>query len=254
MYYFGVPKQIWLLNLACVCLCTLIAVLFSRKIRLPNPINPYPILIIATVLLLSTFNGTGIENVHRWLTIKSFQINIGLLVSPVILLQLSKVRNLILCIFFSVLSSIIFLLQPDASLVTAFSLASFLLILTKTKNKTILSLLFLFSWGLIIYAWYKLDQLAPVNYVEGIIAMTKKISLFLFFASILSLLLLILPFVGVYSQKDSLSLALGVYFCLILLSTLVGNFPVMIMGYGLAPIIGYYIGLIWKINCLKNKT
>ena len=254
MYYFNTPKQLWLLNLACVCLGTLIAILFSRRIKLPNNNNPYPILITATVLLLCTFNGTGIENVHRWLNFKSFQLNIGLMVSPLILIQISKISKLIPCIFFAILTNIIFLLQPDASLVTAFSLASFILILHKTKNKNILILLFLCSLFLIIFSWYNLDSLEPVNYVEGIIAMTKQISPFLFFASIISLLFLILPFMSLHSEKDNLSIALGIYFSLLLLVTFVGNFPVMMMGYGFAPIIGYYIGLIWKINTLQNKT
>lgn len=248
MYHFDVSKQFWLLNLACFCLCTIVAILYSRKIILPKNNNPYIILIVVTALLLSTFISIGVENVHRWLNFKSFQLNIGLLVTPLILIQISKINKLIHCILFATFVNVTFLLQPDASLVTAFSLASFFIIQNKTKNKTIIVLLLQFSLFLIIYSWYNLDNLEPVSYVEGIISMTKRISPFLYLASIIALLLLILPFIGLNSKKDSLSQALGIYFSLLLLSSFVGNFPVMIIGYGFAPIIGYYTGLIWRIN------
>lgn len=42
-----------------------------------------------------------------------------------------------------------------------------------------------------------------------------------------------------------MAFSLGCYFSLILLAILFGNFPAMVMGYGISPIIGYFIGLIW---------
>ena len=39
--------------------------------------------------------------------------------------------------------------------------------------------------------------------------------------------------------------SLGFYCVLILLANLFGNFPVMVMGYGISPIIEYFIGSVW---------
>jgi hypothetical protein len=143
------------------------------------------------------------------------------------------------------------LLQPDASLVSAFSISVYVLLFRKYKSKPI-NITFLFFTLLIIgYSWYNLDNLEPVSYVENILNLTREISMILFFVSLISLLLLLIPFV--YDAKnDYLSFSLGIYFFILLLATFFGHFPVMLMGYGVSPIIGYYIGLIWQINPIRN--
>jgi hypothetical protein len=41
------------------------------------------------------------------------------------------------------------------------------------------------------------------------------------------------------------SACIGLYYILIIVSTLFGNFPVPLMGYGISPIIGYYAAMTW---------
>ncbi|GFI46463.1 hypothetical protein IMSAGC019_01777 [Lachnospiraceae bacterium] len=41
------------------------------------------------------------------------------------------------------------------------------------------------------------------------------------------------------------------YYWLMILSTFIGNFPVPFMGYGISPIFGFYIFLIWFIDEAK---
>jgi hypothetical protein len=250
MRYFEVPTQIWLLNLSFVCVCTLLVMLFSKKIVQVKNSNPYLILGISTLFLLGTFYGNGVLNVHRWINLKSFQVNIGLIVSPLILIQIAKITNQIYAVFFTVLTTSIFLLQPDASLVTAFSVAVFFLFLNKKSNLILIPILLFLSVE-IVFAWYNLDNLQPVSYVEGIIKLTKEISIVLIVASLISLCLLILPFINFQSKNHELSISLAIYYAALLITSFVGNFPVMIMGYGFAPIVGYYIGLIWQIDHQK---
>ena len=75
----------------------------------------------------------------------------------------------------------------------------------------------------------------------------------LFLVALFSLLLLITPFIH-YPKKNDVSISLGIYFLILLLATFFGHFPVMLMGYGVSPIIGYYIGLIWQINAYRDSV
>ncbi len=52
------------------------------------------------------------------------------------------------------------------------------------------------------------------------------------------------------SSKKNRTICIGValYYWLMILSTFIGNFPVPFMGYGISPILGYYIFLIWFIH------
>lgn len=38
---------------------------------------------------------------------------------------------------------------------------------------------------------------------------------------------------------------------IILISTLFGNFPVPLMGYGISPIVGYFISITWLIKSYR---
>ena len=248
MIYFDVPIHIWLVNLFIVCVGVFIALFFLKNPIPLKHVNPIIVLATAIILLLGTFYDEGLMNVHRWINIKSLQINIGLIVSPLLLIQISRVTNHTLAILFSIIIIVIFLVQPDASLVSAFSISSCILLFRKLKSKLVTIPFFLFALITIGYSWYNLDSLEPVRHVEDIIDLTKEISMALFLMSMISLVLLVIPFMDVYSKVDDLSVSLGIYYLIILLATFVGHFPVMLMGYGISPIIGYFIGLIWKIN------
>jgi len=247
MIYFDVPAFIWLLNLTFVCLGTFTALILSKIPVRQIKIKPLFILIPSLILLLGTFYQDGITNVYRWINFNSFQINIGLVVSPLILIQIARIANHKLAVLFGVITVIIFMLQPDASLVSAFSISVCILLFAKYKAKYVNLSFLIFTLFTIGYSWNNLDNLEPVSYVENILSLTKEISITLFLVSLISLLLLIIPFIS-YPTKDALSISLGIYYLLLLITPFFGNFPVILMGYGISPIIGYYIGLIWHIN------
>jgi len=107
--------------------------------------------------------------------------------------------------------------------------------------------------GASVFAWYNLDSLPAVSYVEDILSLAWKISGVFGICSVLSLVLLPLPFFVLASKENrTIAYSLGLYFSMILLVTIFGNFPVMVMGYGISPIIGYFIGLIWLGEGVSN--
>ena len=156
MIYFDVPTFVWLLNLTFVCVGTFTAFLFIKNpIRL-GKINPVIVSVVSIILLLGTFYNDGIMNVHRWINFKSLQINVGLIVSPLLLIQITRITNPILAILFCVITTIIFLLQPDASLVTAFSFSICFLLFRRYRNKLINLTYLFFTLCMIAYSWVQI--------------------------------------------------------------------------------------------------
>jgi hypothetical protein len=249
MIYFNVPKSIWLLNLFFVFTCITIGLISNRFFHLFSSINPKFIVLISFLLTLLPFLQEGIMNVHRWINIATFSVNIGLIISPIILIQISKIQNIFFSSFCFVLFTVIFILQPDASQVISFSVSASLLLINKIRSKTLKISLVSFVILAITISLLTLDNLKPVSYVENIIQMTGEIHSFFKLLAILSLLLLLLPFFIINeNEKKHISFSLGVYFSTLLLTTFVGNFPVMIMGYGISPILGYFAAIIFLIN------
>ena len=139
------------------------------------------------------------------------------------------------------------LFHPDAGQLTAFACAA-AIILWKTIRKwmiRILSIILTIALGVI--SWVVLDDLAPVPYVEQIIFLVADLGIVWFILGVLSLLLLLSPFFF-YGKKNIISLSLGVYYLMVMIVTLFGNFPMPIMGYGISPVIGYFIAITWLNN------
>ena len=153
----------------------------------------------------------------------------------------------------SLLSVLIFLFQPDASLVTAFSAAAVMLLIRKNSSNITKGLILIAAIGASAMAWYNLDSLPAISYVEDILSLAWEISGFFGICSVLSLMLLPLPFFVLAGKENrTMAYSLGMYFSLILLATLFGNFPVMVIGYGISPIIGYFIGMVWLGDGVSN--
>jgi hypothetical protein len=120
-------------------------------------------------------------------------------------------------------------------------------------NKADRKLLRLFTLGilavLIILSWVFLDNLPAVAYVEEIVALLANMGLLWLVLGVISLVVLPVPFILFPPRNFKLpSICLGLYFIIILISTLFGNFPVPLMGYGISPIIGYFISITWYVR------
>ncbi len=249
MYYFQVPKSIWLMNIAFVLLAIALGLITNKLTPVFSGVNPKPVIAVSILLLLLTFLSEGQMNVHRWLDAGNIKLNVGVIVAPLLLIQIHRLTDIKSAIFVTAIVTIIFLMQPDASQVTAFSIAAALLLAAKIKDKTAKIFILLTAIVCLILTWSYPDKLPPVNYVENIIEMAGEINPLLMVFALPALILVPLPFFTFYHRAEKLiTLSLGVYFSLSILSVFAGNFPVMIMGYGISPIIGYYIGLTWLVN------
>lgn len=246
MISHGVGFHIWIQNLFIWVVGLSFCYVMSTKTTLKFlDISPLSITTVLIVLLIMPFWFNGIEGVHRWITFGPFNFYLASISLPILIVYLWKLsinKHLSLMIGFIFLIEGILLMQPDAGQITAFASAS-TIILWRTIENSIWKYISLLLLALFVIAsWNFLDHLAPVPYVEQIIFLVTDMGSILLFLGVLAPLLLIYPFFIPW-KKDTLSLALGLYFLMTILVTFVGHFPMPIMGYGISPIIGYLIAI-----------
>ncbi|AOV07353.1 hypothetical protein [Sporosarcina ureilytica] len=251
MVSYGVAASIWIQNIFIWIVGTVAGsvYLIRGKESNLNKIN-LPVSIVFIALLAFPFWFNGLDGVHRWLTLGPIQVYIASIILPFIMIHLWKLAlnnregyvagliTLIACILF---------LHPDANQLTAFICASAVIMWKTVRSWMIKALSFTLTVALVILSWVFLDDLAPVPYVEQILFLVSDLGHVWFVLGVLSLILLVLPF---FLSGSTISISLGVYFLMTIIGTFIGNFPMPIMGYGISPIVGYFIAITWYI---KNK-
>lgn len=256
MHLNNISTSIYIQNILCfVILGSICCFLLKIKCEFFET-KSITVIIISIIALLVTFINSGIGEVHRWVSVGPIRLYVSVIVLPIIIISLWSLlrkENLIIAIVSIVCVSIILTLQPDASMMTAFSITSIILLWNKIK-KIPCFLLIAFLGGLTIFTWIFLDGLAPVAYVEGIFKLVSDMGMIWFVLGIISLTIMIIPFLIFPPKKNKiLSICFGIYFITILTSTVFGNFPIPLMGYGVSPIIGYFISITWFIKTKINS-
>lgn len=250
MYNNKVSTFIWGQNIACFVIAALISYfVISNKFKTRSS-RFYSISILISLLLITlTYMCPGINGVHRWVSIGIIKFNVSMIVLPVIIIALWKlhqIKSLWFTITIIIAIAILLAIQPDASELTGFAIPMMVMLCSRTDKK----LLRAFTMGilsiLVILSWVFLDNLPPVAYVERIVSLLSNMGLIWLVFGIISLVILPVPFIFFSLKNLKLpSIGVGLYFLIILVSTLVGNFPVPLMGYGISPIIGYFIPINW---------
>jgi cell division protein FtsW (lipid II flippase) len=204
---------------------------------------------LATGALAATFAMAGSMGVHRWVPVGPLTVHVGAVCLPVVIVALGvldtfggKLRWASL--FLAVTVAILLLLQPDAAQATAFAGAAFTLLIANDQRMRAAWVAVLVIAVLAGWTWTRLDPLAPVPYVEGIVELARDSGPAWLVASIAALAVLPLPFfVSPLSHHSPVTRALGIYVCICILAPLFGHFPVPLVGFGLSPIVGYFVAL-----------
>lgn len=257
MYQNHVPFAIWGQNIGCLILMSVISfLLITHKSNIAG--NRYNQLLLPAAIcaLILPFANQGMEGVHRWISIGAVKLNVAMIVLPMILLELYQVLKIRGLTYAGVSAFIILLVlffQPDASQLTGFAISVMIMLSLNTRSKKIRFLITGVSVLFIVLSWIRLDHLPPVNYVERILVMVADMGWIWFVSGVISLAILPAPFL-LLPPKNAVSVSryIGCYYIVILLSTLFGNFPVPLMGYGISPIVGYYLSLTWYFNLINT--
>jgi cell division protein FtsW (lipid II flippase) len=259
MYTNKVPIAIFGKNIFYLIIGGLISCfILIRKSKVENNATTNTIAIVLTLMLLFlTFISSGIEGVHRWVSVGPIKFYVAVIVLPIIIIELWKllqIREWWFSAAITIVISILLTLQPDASMVTAFSIPMIMLLWNKINNNVLRFCIVVLLSTLIIISWVFLDGLPPVSYVENIVSLVANMGIIWLSLGVISLVILPLPFMFFSPKKYKLlSVSIGMYFIIILISTLFGNFPVPLMGYGVSPIIGYFISITWLTKSKLNS-
>ena len=251
-----VPTAIWIQNVL-MYLAISIYGYFATSYNFKSILKPKIGITISLFLLLATFINRDIEGVYRWVTLGPITLYTGSIVLPYLIIQLGLyISDKIWWSIYGCILSIvgILFLQPDASLTTAFSLAMlFYLYKSSTYFRQKIALLPLIIIPTL--SWCFLDSLNPVDYVEGILQLAKSYGGYTWFTiGVLAIILLILPFITIKTKMShTIIQALSIYFICVFLSTQFGHFPIPLLGYGISPILGYSIALIWLVKSKNNN-
>lgn len=253
MYQNDISVAIWSQNIACLIFMSFLT-LMVRKRKCAHRINRYKKLGLPALLglLILTFAHKGLGDVHRWISMGTVRINVAMMILPLALIALwhtfqtkdswlgyGVTLGIVLVLFF----------QPDASQLSSFTIPMMIMLGKNTKRKIVRFSIYCICSSFVIYSWIFLDTLPPVHYVENILDMVAGMGVVWLILGVISIVILPIPFLWLPPQNaKSLSRYLGCYYIIVLFSTLLGNFPVPLMGYGISPVIGYYLSFIWYLH------
>jgi len=250
MCQHDVPSSRWGLNLIGGVLSAAICALFLARSRTPMSKTAATIsACLAAGALAATFAMAGSMGVHRWIEVGPLNIHAGAVCLPLFIVALGvldafggKLRWAPMLLAMAVAT--LLLLQPDAAQATAFAAAVFTFLIANKRRALAAWVAAMVIALLAGWTWTQRDPLSPVPYVEGIIGLARQSGPVWVAASIAALAILPLPFfIGPSGSHSVFGRALGVYWCICILAPLFGHLPVPLVGFGLSPIVGYFIAL-----------
>jgi hypothetical protein len=214
--------------------------------------------IVALLVLAATLTQAGVEGVRRWLPIGPLRLHVASVALPVLVIAIARQvssgaeRNRpLLARIVSIAAVATLLMQPDASQASAFGLAVAVLFLRGRRPSSADWLVVTIVAVCAGATWFRSDPLAPVPYVEGVVGLAADMDLAWLIACLVALVLLPLPFlvIAVTSKGEgSAHLAIAVYLVAVCAAPFMGAYPVPVIGYGLSPILGYFVALVWSVR------
>ncbi len=242
------------LTLAAICG----ALSFSPRLGRPLGFPTRPVLAVGALLLLAvTLAQPGLEGVRRWVSLGPLHLHAAFLALPILIMVigsfLSAGPSRAWAWAFPLATTVVALvlmLQPDPSQASAFGVALVVLLFVRASRTRRLWL----SAGIILLAatvaWTRPDPLAPVPHVEDIVGLAGDLGVGWVAGALVALLLLPIPFIAAAlsdPHRDRTGLAVAIYFAIVSIMPALGPYPVPILGFGLAPMLGYFAALGWVI-------
>lgn len=245
--YFEIPSDVFLINAVSIVIGIPLAMLiiFKWKRRIKKELLIAAFSCIA--LLGFCFLFPGINMVYRWIQVGSVDINVSMIVLPLILYCMNQLLRehfvsyalIILCVTGLILS-----MQPDAGQVSAFGIASLVIF---GMNKIPWSIRFGAAMVVALVAflgWNRVDLLEPVDQVQDVLVMIYDFGPVGYLGLAIVLVAAFYPFIHFALKGERiLSIAFILYLITQLIVTEFGNYPVPLIGAGGSAIIGWYLML-----------
>ena len=247
MRHAGVPPGAWRTNIAAGIAGFFLLMIVRRTQTVTSLRTRFAFAAAGIVAILLTFVFPGTDGVHRWLLIGGLRVHASSIAAPLIIVSVAAIARVqwVAATAIAIVATAMLAVQPDAAQATSFSAACAVLLTwccRPHRPHVLVGVTLLL--GTAVISLTRPDPLRPVPHVEGILGLLSNISVSWMAVGAAALLLLPLPFFARFLRcRDSVSLALGVYVALVTLAPLWGTFPVPIMGFGVSPILGYFLAL-----------
>jgi len=199
--------------------------------------------------LAASLLGPGVQDVHRWVTLGPLHLNVAMLLLPAAVVALAVLCTTGASAWVAGLAALVLLVvQPDASQATTLAAVSVLVAFAALRRTPArMALVVGIAAALAGMAWLRPDPLEPIAEVEGILGLALGLSPWLATAAGL-LLAGVAAAPVVWGARGSpierrAGAALGLCFLLWAATPFLGAFPVPLMGLGMSPIIGAWLGV-----------
>ena len=239
----GAGPGVWIRNVAAWAIGAVLAQIVAR-IR-PSRLFGAVLLLTPLALLISLLN-SGLSGVHRWISLGPLHWNVAFLLLPAAIVAFAALSHAESRWMWwaALVIALELCLQPDASQATAFTVAMIVtLVVTPSRGqiRVTASLLLVLAAGI---AWTRPDPLKPVPEVEGIIGLARTFSVAIDSLCVTTLLAVSAsPLLALRDADRRWPIALSAYFFGCTCMPLFGTFPVPLVGMGMSPIIGFWIGI-----------
>jgi cell division protein FtsW (lipid II flippase) len=243
----GVSAASWGRNLAAWLVGAVIAAaLAAAGRRVVSPEAALTVAGLAVTGLAASFFNPAQEGVHRWIDAGPLHVNIAMVVLPSLSVVLAAAEDRRAIWGAAVAALILLVAQPDASQTTTLAAVLILVAAFRAPGRGVKAALILFAGLAAAAAWMRPDPLQPVAEVEEIVGLAFQISP-LIGGLALILLAVFTAVPAVLTRADArLKLAGGALsLCLAAwaVTPLFGAFPVPLVGVGMSPILGAWLGV-----------
>ena len=245
--YFDIPSDVFFTNVIGIIVGIPLAmiIIFKWKKRIKKELLIAAFSCIALLAICFFFPGNNM--VYRWIQIGTVDINVSMIVLPLVLYsinQLLREQFVYYALVVLFVTGLILSMQPDAGQLTAFGVAS-LVFFIMNKIPLSLRLVSFVIIGLIgVLGWNRVDLLEPVDQVQDVLVMIYDFGPIGYLGLFMVLAAAFYPFIH-FSFKGEKVLSIG--FLLYLITQLIvselGNYTVPLLGAGGSAIIGWYLML-----------
>ncbi|MBC7428333.1 MAG: hypothetical protein H7336_06960 [Bacteriovorax sp.] len=252
-----IPISVFFPNVIGILIGIVLVLYLSNRWKDKRPIQVMQISFISLALLLACFLFPGQNEVHRWINVGQFGVEVSMIVIPLILWCLHQFLHdkkfLHGTVLFAATATILGF-QPDASQVTAFCLAGLVLFFNNKMEIKFRVAAFFIAAITIFLAWNRVDLLEPIEYVEDIFEMMVSMGPVGIVGIFICSLALIIPFILMEFKRIEtvrvLSTAFIVYLATSMIIAVFGHYPVMVMGAGASSVVGWYLMLSFVLRTL----
>lgn len=247
MVFGGAPVACWGTQLTATALGVATLLLVSRRQWRISRRAAAWIVALALLAIATTLFRADTAGVRRWHQVGPLRLCPSALLLPLVVALAGRYLEVPGATFPLLLLAIgvALLLQPDAGQATAFGLAAAVLTVT-TQRGARRYWYALLHCGIAATTWLRADPLSPAPFVEDIVGRSFAFSTVLGFASLASLLVLVLsPLLAFGTADSTLPSVLGLvsYLAGTVGAAYWGEFPVPLLGFGTSHVVGVFLGL-----------